>query len=128
MKHPVHITKIQKLFNLQEQTHSSNGHSSQNNHNPPTRITTNHFEINNGFHVDPNINLADCIENSISSSMKSLKSNRKRSSFNPSFWLSQKFKSRAKRIDVMARIIFPLVFAIFNTSYWTYYLSVQSSE
>ena len=102
---------------------------SNQNQNPPTRITTNHFEINNGFDMDANnLNLQDCIENSMaSSSLRSLKSIKKRS-FNPSFWLSQKFKSRAKRIDICARMIFPLVFAIFNTTYWTYYLSVQSYE
>jgi len=108
--------------------HSTTCQNNQNE-NPPTRITTNHFEINNGFDMDVNnLNLQDCIENSMaSSSLRSLKSIKKRS-FNPSFWLSQKFKSRAKRIDICARMIFPLVFAIFNTTYWTYYLSVQSYE
>jgi len=108
--------------------HSATCQSNQNQ-NPPTRITTNHFEINNGFDMDVNnLNLQDCIENSMaSSSLRSLKSIKKRS-FNPSFWLSQKFKSRAKRIDICARMIFPMVFAIFNTTYWTYYLSVQSYE
>ena len=57
----------------------------------------------------------------VHSSLKSLEG-KKKWKFNPSFWLSQKFKSRAKRIDVMARIIFPMVFAIFNISYWTFYL------
>ena len=33
-----------------------------------------------------------------------------------------KFPSRAKKIDVLARIIFPAVFATFNFVYWTYYL------
>ena len=119
----------QQNFTFQQHTNSVNCRN-QNQTIPPTRITTNHFEINNGFDTDNNINLAECIENSIafSPSLKSISSSKKRSSFNPSFWLSQKFKSRAKRIDVMARIIFPLVFAIFNCSYWTYYLSVQSAE
>ena len=105
------------------------------------RITTNLFEqeaLNNG---DP-VGLAQCLENSsrwrsylnvislisslaVSPSMRSLQGQTAGSRFNPSFWLSQKFKSRAKRIDVMARIIFPLVFAIFNVCYWTFYLSVQ---
>ena len=30
--------------------------------------------------------------------------------------------SRAKRIDVISRFIFPLLFAIFNLAYWLYYL------
>lgn len=36
-------------------------------------------------------------------------------------WLS-KFPTRSKRIDVMARIIFPIVFALFNLAYWSTYL------
>jgi hypothetical protein len=32
-------------------------------------------------------------------------------------WLS-KFPTRSKRIDVISRIIFPLVFALFNLIYW----------
>ncbi|CAL4066506.1 unnamed protein product [Meganyctiphanes norvegica] len=36
-------------------------------------------------------------------------------------WLS-KFPSRSKRIDVISRITFPLVFALFNLVYWTTYL------
>ncbi len=29
---------------------------------------------------------------------------------------------RAKRIDVVSRVVFPAVFAVFNLSYWIYYL------
>ncbi|XP_076309353.1 glutamate-gated chloride channel-like isoform X1 [Tachypleus tridentatus] len=36
-------------------------------------------------------------------------------------WLN-KFPSRSKRIDVMSRILFPLMFALFNLVYWTTYL------
>lgn len=36
-------------------------------------------------------------------------------------WLS-KFPTRSKRIDVIARITFPLVFALFNIAYWCAYL------
>ncbi|RXG69149.1 Glutamate-gated chloride channel [Armadillidium vulgare] len=36
-------------------------------------------------------------------------------------WLS-KFPSRSKRIDVISRITFPLVFALFNLVYWFTYL------
>ncbi|XP_076336041.1 glutamate-gated chloride channel-like [Tachypleus tridentatus] len=36
-------------------------------------------------------------------------------------WL-KKFPTRSKRIDVMSRILFPLMFALFNLVYWTTYL------
>ncbi|CAG7818669.1 unnamed protein product [Allacma fusca] len=36
-------------------------------------------------------------------------------------WLS-KFPSRSKRIDVVSRITFPLIFALFNLAYWCAYL------
>ncbi|XP_022238851.1 glutamate-gated chloride channel-like [Limulus polyphemus] len=36
-------------------------------------------------------------------------------------WLN-KFPSRSKRIDVMSRILFPLMFALFNLVYWITYL------
>ncbi|XP_022251200.1 glutamate-gated chloride channel-like [Limulus polyphemus] len=39
-------------------------------------------------------------------------------------WLN-KFPSRSKRIDVMSRILFPLMFALFNLVYWTTYLLRQ---
>ena len=35
---------------------------------------------------------------------------------------------RAKRIDVVSRVIFPAVFAIFNLSYWIYYLIGAARE
>ena len=37
-------------------------------------------------------------------------------------WLGT-YKLRSKRIDVISRIIFPLIFAIFNLAYWSTYLS-----
>ncbi|XP_061725498.1 glutamate-gated chloride channel isoform X4 [Cydia pomonella] len=36
-------------------------------------------------------------------------------------WMS-KFPTRSKRIDVISRITFPLVFALFNLAYWSTYL------
>ncbi len=35
---------------------------------------------------------------------------------------------RAKRIDVVSRVIFPAIFAIFNLSYWIYYLIRAAKE
>ncbi len=40
--------------------------------------------------------------------------------------LLSKFPSRAQRIDVISRFIFPLIFAIFNLAYWLYYLFAKS--
>ena len=40
--------------------------------------------------------------------------------------LLSKFPSRAKRIDVISRVIFPMVFAVFNLAYWLYYLFAKS--
>ena len=37
-------------------------------------------------------------------------------------WL-KKFPSRSKRIDVLSRIFFPIMFAFFNLFYWVTYLS-----
>ena len=42
-------------------------------------------------------------------------------------WLN-KFPSRAKKIDVISRIVFPAVFAIFNLSYWCYYLLQEAKS
>jgi len=39
-----------------------------------------------------------------------------------------KFSSRAKRIDVISRFIFPLLFAIFNLAYWLYYLLAKGNN
>jgi len=39
-----------------------------------------------------------------------------------------KFSSRAKRIDVISRFIFPLLFAIFNLAYWLYYLLAKGAN
>ena len=41
-------------------------------------------------------------------------------------WLN-KFPSRAKKIDVLARVIFPAIFAFFNMSYWTFYLTQEAN-
>jgi len=38
------------------------------------------------------------------------------------------YSLRSKRIDVIARIIFPLVFALFNLAYWTSYLSAGQQK
>lgn len=42
--------------------------------------------------------------------------------------LLSRFPSRAKRIDVISRVIFPMVFAIFNLAYWLYYLFAKSKS
>ncbi|KAK8387864.1 hypothetical protein O3P69_020048 [Scylla paramamosain] len=42
-------------------------------------------------------------------------------------WLS-KFPTRSKRIDVIARITFPLVFALFNMAYWSAYLPEEKKQ
>ncbi|KAK7604419.1 hypothetical protein V9T40_005605 [Parthenolecanium corni] len=42
-------------------------------------------------------------------------------------WMS-KFPTRSKRIDVISRIIFPLVFALFNITYWSTYLLRDAQE
>ena len=35
---------------------------------------------------------------------------------------------KAKRIDVASRVLFPMVFAIFNVAYWTNYLLQAAAE
>ena len=40
-------------------------------------------------------------------------------------WLN-KFPSRAKKIDVISRVTFPAIFAMFNLSYWCYYLTQEA--
>ncbi|XP_076679968.1 glycine receptor alpha 1 isoform X6 [Andrena cerasifolii] len=42
-------------------------------------------------------------------------------------WLS-KFPTRSKRIDVISRIFFPIVFAVFNLAYWSTYLFREEEE
>ncbi|KAF6199641.1 hypothetical protein GE061_005939 [Apolygus lucorum] len=42
-------------------------------------------------------------------------------------WLS-KFPTRSKRIDVISRITFPLVFALFNLTYWSTYLFREDAD
>ncbi|GBL85048.1 Glutamate-gated chloride channel [Araneus ventricosus] len=42
-------------------------------------------------------------------------------------WMNR-FPSRSKRIDVISRISFPLMFALFNLVYWTTYLFREDKE
>ena len=41
-------------------------------------------------------------------------------------WLN-KFPSRAKKIDVLSRVLFPAIFAFFNLAYWTFYLTQEAN-
>ena len=48
---------------------------------------------------------------------------------NPPHQIRQKYPmEKAKRIDVASRIIFPLVFAVFNLAYWSTYLLQARNE
>lgn len=38
------------------------------------------------------------------------------------------YQWRSKRIDVVSRIVFPLVFAVFNLAYWSTYLGHDEVE
>ena len=40
--------------------------------------------------------------------------------------LCQNFQFRAKMIDVLSRVLFPTLFALFNIIYWSYYLTQES--
>lgn len=42
-------------------------------------------------------------------------------------WLNR-FPTRSKKIDVLSRIGFPLLFAVFNAFYWTTYLFVGRDD
>ena len=42
-------------------------------------------------------------------------------------WISN-FTSRSKRIDVISRIIFPVMFALFSLTYWTTYIHYESNQ
>lgn len=42
-------------------------------------------------------------------------------------WLGS-YTLRSKRIDVISRIIFPLVFAVFNLAYWSTYLNANDAS
>ena len=53
---------------------------------------------------------------------------RSKHALNPIFFLTQQFPSRSKRIDVMSRIIFPVVFALFNFAYWGTYLFRENED
>jgi hypothetical protein len=44
---------------------------------------------------------------------------------NPLLEWAQNFQFRAKKIDVIARVLFPGTFLFFNVVYWSYYLSQE---
>ena len=42
-------------------------------------------------------------------------------------WMSN-FQFRAKKIDVISRVLFPGTFLLFNILYWSYYLSQEHND
>jgi hypothetical protein len=42
-------------------------------------------------------------------------------------WLSQ-FNSTGRRIDVIARVVFPIIFLIFNLTYWSTYADYKGIQ
>lgn len=42
-------------------------------------------------------------------------------------WLNT-FQFRAKKIDVISRVLFPMTFLVFNVIYWSYYLSREHQK
>ena len=42
-------------------------------------------------------------------------------------WIGS-YTLRSKRIDVISRIIFPLVFAVFNMAYWSTYINANPEQ
>ena len=45
----------------------------------------------------------------------------------PITWIST-YTLRSKRIDVISRILFPLIFALFNVVYWSTYINAGGGE
>ena len=45
----------------------------------------------------------------------------------PTTWIST-YTLRSKRIDVISRILFPLIFALFNVVYWSTYINAGGGE
>ena len=39
--------------------------------------------------------------------------------------IRDRFQFDAKKIDVFSRLVFPTAWVLFNTFYWTYYLSID---
>ena len=38
------------------------------------------------------------------------------------------FKKRARHVDKVARVMFPLIFFLFNTGFWVFYLSINTDN
>jgi len=84
--------------------------------------SSNRIIINNANNHFENIGLAECLENSLNSSSRSIKKN----PCDIGYWFTHKFRSKAKRIDIVSRVLFPVIFATFNLSYWCYYLTMEN--